>query len=263
VEEMEAAIVFSRQEQFGAVCAEITLDRPDKGNALTRQMLEQLDSIVSQIAADCDIRVVLLRGRGRFFCTGGDIEAWSALSPLEMERDWILYGIEVFERLAALPQPVIAVISGHALGGGLELALSADLRIATKAAKFGSPEVTLGMISGWMGIRRLAETIGVSRARHLALLGSPIAANVALEWGLITGLADDADDLERQVNEWLERLCSNAPAAMALTKGILASVHTDLRYHHASAAGQAISTEDCKEGVRAFREKRKPVFRNR
>ncbi len=260
---MEAAIVFSRQEQFGAVSAEITLDRPDKGNALTRQMLEQLDLIVSQIAADRDIRVVVLRGRGRFFCTGGDIEAWSALSPLEMERDWILYGIQVFERLAALPQPVIAVISGHALGGGLELALSADLRIATKAVKFGSPEVTLGMISGWMGIRRLAETIGVSRARHLTLLGSPIAANVALEWGLITGLADDADDLERQLNGWLERLCSNAPAAMALTKGILASVHTDLRSHHASAAGQALSTEDCKEGVRAFREKRKPVFRNR
>jgi enoyl-CoA hydratase len=260
---MESEIVFSRNERSGAVCAEITLNRPDKGNALTMPMLQQLDSIVSEIEADRDIRAVVLRARGRFFCTGGDIEAWSALSPLEMERDWILYGIKVFERLAALPQPVIAAISGHALGGGLELALAADLRIAAKSAKFGSPEVTLGMISGWMGICRLAEMIGASRARHLTLLGTPITADVALDWGLITALADDAEDLERQLNGWVERLCANAPAAMALTKRILATAHADLRQHHASAAGQALSTEDCKEGVRAFREKRKPVFRNK
>ena len=260
---MESEIVFSCNERFGAVCAEIALNRPGKGNALTMPMLQQLDSIISEIEADRDIRAVVIRGGGRFFCTGGDIEAWSALSPLEMERDWILYGIKVLERLAALPQPVIAAISGHALGGGLELALAADLRIAMKSAKFGSPEVTLGMISGWMGIRRLAETIGVGRARHLTLLGTPVTANVALDWGLITALADDAEDLERQLEAWLERLCANAPAAMALTKGILATAHADLRYHHAGAAGQALSTEDCKEGVRAFREKRKPVFRNR
>ncbi|HZQ51081.1 MAG TPA: enoyl-CoA hydratase/isomerase family protein [Bryobacteraceae bacterium] len=260
---MESEIVFSRKEQFGAAYTEITLNRPDKGNAITVQMLQQLDSALSDIQADRDIRAVVLRARGRFFCTGGDIEAWSALSPLEMERDWILYGIRVFECLAALPQPVIAAISGHALGGGLELALAADLRIAVKPAKFGSPEVTLGMIAGWMGIRRLAETIGVSRARHLTLLGTPITADTALNWGLITALADDADDLERQVNVWLERLCANGPVAMALTKGILATVHADLRQHHASAAGQALSTEDCNEGVQAFREKRKPVFRNR
>jgi enoyl-CoA hydratase/carnithine racemase len=260
---MESGILFTRKEQFGAVVAEITLNRPDKGNALTRQMLGQLDSVATDIAADRDIRAVVIRARGRFFCTGGDIEAWSALSRPEMERDWILYGIAVFERIATLPQPVIAAMSGHTLGGGLELALSADLRIAVKAAKFGSPEVTLGMISGWMGIQRLVETVGMSRARHLTLLGSPITATVAFEWGLITGLADDADDLEHQLNGWLERLCSNAPVAMALTKGVLAAAHTDSRQHHATAAGQALSTEDCKEGVRAFREKRRPVFRNR
>jgi enoyl-CoA hydratase len=180
-----------------------------------------------------------------------------------MGRDWILYGIHVFERLAALPQPVIAVISGHALGGGLELAMAADLRLAIKSAKLGSPEVTLGMISGWMGVRRLAEVIGVARASHLTLLGAPITAELAFDWGLITGLADDDNDLERQLNGWLERLCANAPGAMALTKGILATMHADLRHHHASAAAQALSTEDCDEGVRAFREKRKPVYRNR
>jgi enoyl-CoA hydratase/carnithine racemase len=260
---MESEIVFSRREQFGVTCGEIILNRPDKGNALTMQMLEHLRSIVSEIEADRELRAVVIRARGRFFCTGGDIEAWSSLAADEIERDWIPYGIEVFQRLAALPQPVIAALSGHALGGGLELAAAADLRIAVKSAKLGSPEVTLGMISGWMGIRRLAELIGAGRARHLTLLGTPISAETALDWGLITGLADDVDDLERQLNDWLGRLCSNGPAAMALTKGILATMHADLRQHHASAAAQALSTEDCKEGVRAFREKRKPIYKNR
>jgi len=262
---MESEILFSRKSMFGVTCAEITLNRPGKGNAITMAMIRQLDSILSEIEADRigDIRAVVIRGQGRFFCTGGDIESWGELSPLEMGRTWILRGIEALSRLAALPQPVIAAITGHALGGGLELALSADLRIAVKSAKLGTPEVTLGMISGWMGVRRLSEIVGVSRARHLTLLGTPITADVALDWGLITAVAEDGEDLERQLNGWLERLCANGPAAMALTKGILATAHTDLREHHATAAGQALATGDCQEGVRAFREKRNPVFRNR
>ncbi len=260
---MEPEILYSLREQKGAVWAEITLNRPDKGNALTIPMLERLAAIVATIHSEQTVRAVVIRGSGRFFCTGGDIQAWGALSPLEMGRDWILRGIEVFDRIAALPQPVIAVLSGHALGGGLELAMTADLRIAIRPAKLGSPEVGLGIISGWMGIRRLAELIGVARARHMMLLGTPITADRALEWGLITALAEDPADLEQQLGAWLERLCANAPAAMALTKGILATMHQDLPHHHASAAAQAASTEDCKEGVRAFLEKRKPVFRNR
>jgi len=260
---MESEVIFLRKEQGAAVYGEIILNRPEKGNALNRRMLEQLDSIVSRIESDRELRAVVIRARGRFFCTGGDIEAWGSLSPNDMGRDWILYGIHVFERLATLPQPVIAAVSGHALGGGLELALAADLRIAVQSAKFGSPEVTLGMISGWMGIRRLAETIGVARARHLMLLGAPILATEALDWGLITALAQDADDLERQLGSWLEMLSANGPVALALTKGLLSSMHADLRQHHASAAAQALSTEDCAEGLRAFREKRKPVFHNR
>lgn len=260
---MESEIFFSRHEQYGVAWGEITLNRPDKGNALTMAMLHQLASIVSEIEADRGLRAIVLRAHGRFFCTGGDIEAWGGLTPDQMGRDWILYGIDVFQRLAALPQPVIAALSGHTLGGGLELAMAADLRIAVRAAKIGSPEVTLGIISGWMGIRRLSELIGVARARHITLLGKPITAEQALDWGLITALAEDADDLERQLNSWIETLCSNAPAAMALTKGILATMHADLRHQHASAAAHALATEDCKEGVRAFVEKRKPVYRNK
>jgi len=260
---MEQEIVVERRDRGGLAWAEIRLNRPEKGNALTMAMVDRLGAIVDEIARDREIRAVVVRATGRFFCTGGDIEAWGRLSPHDMGRDWILRGIDVFERLAALPQPVIAALTGHALGGGLELALAADLRIAVKAAKLGVPEATLGIIPGWMGTRRLAELIGPARARHLLLLGSPIPAAQACEWGLVTALAEDEADLFAQVEAWLDRLLANAPSAMALIKGLLGTLHPDLRHHHASAAAQAAGTEDCREGVRAFIEKRKPVFRNR
>jgi len=261
--ETEPQILYTRMEQDGAAWAEITLNRPEKGNALTMPMVERLAGMVASIEADRSLRAVVIRGRGRFFCTGGDIAAWGALSPREMARDWILPGIEMLDRIASLPQPVIAAISGHALGGGLELALAADLRIAVRSAKLGEPEAGLGMIPGWMGVGRLVETVGAARARHITLLGLPITATQALDWGLITAVAEDAADLETQLASWLARLCANAPASMALTKGIFASLHRDLRHHHAAASAEAAGTEDCREGVRAFLEKRKPVFHNR
>ena len=251
------------RQRGSARIAEIWLDRPEKGNALTLGMIERLGSIAEDLTHDHDTRVVVLRARGRSFCTGGDIAAWGRLTPHEMERDWLLRGSSVFARLAALPQPIIAVISGHALGGGLELALAADLRIAVGTATLGCPEVTIGMIPGWMGTGRLAELIGPARARHLLLLGTAIPAAEAYDWGLVTALAEDEADLEAQLDAWLDRLLANAPVAMALAKGILGDMHDDLAQQHASAAAQAASTEDCREGVRAFLEKRPPVFRNR
>jgi enoyl-CoA hydratase/carnithine racemase len=165
--------------------------------------------------------------------------------------------------IAELTQPVIAAISGHALGGGLELALMADLRVGVKAARLGTPEVGLGMISGWTGVRRLSETIGTARARELTLLGSPISAEKAYEWGLLNALAEDTVAMDRQIEAWLDQLLSNSPAAMALTKSLLGTMHAGLDLHHAAAAGLARSTADCNEGIAAFRAKRKPAFRNR
>src|SRR5580704_1337637 len=141
---MESEVIFLRKEQGSAIYGEIVLNRPEKGNALNRKMLEQMDSIISQIESDRELRSVVIRARGHFFCTGGDIDAWGSLSPNEMGRDWLLCGLRVFERLAALPQPVIAAVSGRGLGGGLELAPIADLRIAVKAAKSGPRQETLG-----------------------------------------------------------------------------------------------------------------------
>jgi enoyl-CoA hydratase len=256
-------VSLERPPRGDVVVAEIWLNRPDKGNALTMAMIERLGEIADELGSDRDVRVVVLRGRGRFFCTGGDIGAWGSLPPVEMGRDWIRRGSDVFTKIATLPQPVIAAINGHALGGGLELAMAADLRVAVDGTLLGCPEATIGMIAGWMGTGRLAELIGPARARHLLLLGAPVPASQALDWGLVTALAGDTADLDALVAAWVERLAANGPAAMALIKQLVEGLHRDLRDEHATAVIRAAATEDCREGVRAFREKRPPVFRNR
>lgn len=205
------------------VCLSIIAENPSKVDGIKISLLDSQYEIAMRPRLPPGVRMY----------TGDDFNYDDLIAGDEHGYSHALLG--VFDPLAEL-----AAASVRFLGGGLELALAADLRIAVKSAKFGSPEVTLGMISGWMGIRRLAEMIGVSRARHLTLLGAPITADIALSWGLITAIADDADDFERQLNGWLERLCANGPVAMALTKGVLATAHTDLRHHHASAAAQAL-----------------------
>lgn len=243
--------------------AEIILDRPEKGNSLTIPMVQRLGALVGELAADRELRVVFLRGRGRFFCTGGDIGSWGRLTPHEMARDWIEPGIAMLRQLAALPQPVVALINGHALGGGLELAMAADLRIALEGARLGMPEVNLGMIPAWMGVRRLAETIGVARARQMALLGWPITAREALDYGLVNAVAADEAALEQLVSEWRTKLCANAPISMSSLKAMFAGMHRNEDHYYASVAAHLVATEDCREGVAAFLEKRPPVFTNR
>lgn len=260
---MQATVLYEEKKRSGGEWAEITLNRPNKGNALTLPMLDEIERCVQGLKTARNIRALVLRGNGRFFCTGGDVEGWGALTPNEMSNQWALRGIQVLEAIAALSQPVIAAISGHALGGGLELALMADLRVAVKPAKLGTPEVGLGMIAGWTGVCRLSEIVGVARARELTLLGSPISAEKAYVWGLLNALADNSGAMEIQIEAWLDQIFANSAAAMALTKSLLQTMHADFRLHHAAAAGLARSTEDSSEGIAAFRAKRKPVFRNR
>jgi enoyl-CoA hydratase/carnithine racemase len=256
-------VTSSRVDTENGVLFEIHLNRPNKGNALTLEMLAELRKLIHAIQRDRDIRVVILRGAGKFFCTGGDIQEWGQMAPSEMAEDWILPGIDVFNALAALPQPVIAAMHGHAFGGGLELALAADLRVAAPGIKIGTPEVRLGMIAGWGGIRRLSEMVGVSRARYLTLTGAPIAAETALEWGLVHSVSARTDSFDEEVRALAGTIAKNAPIAMHITKGLLSTMHQDLRYAHAAAVSQTAATEDCKEGTAAFREKRSATFRNK
>lgn len=260
---MDKEVLFREVELSEGKIAEIVLNRPEKGNALNFAMLDAISSFCAPLAQNKAVRAVILRGNGKFFCTGGDIKDWGSLTPVEMGQRWILRGMEVLDQLASLPQPVIAAMNGSTLGGGLELALAADLRVAVQGIKIGMPEVGLGMIAGWGGVRRLAETIGMTRAREFLLLGAPIPAEKAEAWGLVHAVAENTAAMDAQVQGWLKKLLVNAPIAMALTKDLLKTLHADMRPAFAAAVERAAATEDCQEGVRAFLEKRKPHYRNR
>src|SRR5438128_7771647 len=148
--------------------ATITLNRPEKLNAMDPPMLTQLEQVCQELERDTNVRVVLLTGAGtRAFSAGADITAWSSLQPLEMWRWWIRNGHRVFERVARLPQPVIAVLNGLAFGGGFELALAADLRIAAEQTQLALPETGIGTITGGGGTERLPAVIGTARAKAM------------------------------------------------------------------------------------------------
>ncbi len=247
------------------VVATITLDRPAKLNALTPAMLDQLGEIATGIDRDHDVRVVLLTAAGeRAFCSGADIDAWSRLSPVDFWRRWIRDGHVVYDRLAQLRQPMIAVIGGLALGGGLELALTADIRVAEQQATFGLPEVGVGIVAGWSGIDRLVGLIGPSRTKMLGLTGDPVDAAEAARIGLVDVTCGTGEGLDT-AHRLAQRIGSRAPIAVQLTKQLVGAVQGEGRAAamDAMAGGLAMNTADCREGVASFREKRSPEFGNR
>ncbi len=242
--------------------AVITLNRPAKLNALTPAMLNQLQDIAGRIDHDHEIRVVLLTAAGdRAFCSGADIDAWSQLAPVDMWRRWIRDGHVVFDRLAQLRQPMIAVIGGLAFGGGLELALTADIRVAERQAKLGLPEVSVGIVPGWSGVDRLVRLIGPSRTKMLALTGDPIDAAEAARIGLVDLTCETGKGLAA-ARRLAERIGNRAPIAVQLTKQIVAAAQGEGRAAaiEAMAGAFAINTADCREGIASFREKRTPEF---
>ena len=237
--------------------ATVTLNRPDKLNALNGEMLARLDGIADELDRANDVRVVLLTGTGKPFCVGADILEWSSLSPLEMGRRWIRDGHRIFERYARLPQPLIAVLNGYTFGGGLELALAADLRLAGAGVQLSFPEVKLGIIPGWGGTQRLPALIGPSRAKQMIFSGARIDAAVAEGWGLVNEVVA-GEELLARAQQLAGEIAANGPVAVQLTKQLIDG--GEMASIEALAGSLASYTADAQEGVAAFRERRTPTF---
>lgn len=248
--------------------ATITLNRPEKLNALSLAMLEQIEAAIATLENNRDVRVVIVTGAGeRAFCVGADINAWEQLiadDPLAMWRVWDRTGHRVFERLARLHVPTLAAINGLALGGGLELALACDLRLAAEHAEFAMPEVKIGTQPGWLGSQRLPALIGVARAKQMIFTGARISARLAEQWGLVNEVVP-REQLGARVRALANEIASNAPLAVQFAKTLVDAAvgrGTELALEGLAAA-LAATTRDGKEGPAAFREKRAPKFEGR
>ena len=242
--------------------ATLTLARPDKLNALDAALIAALGEAADRIDDDPAIRVAILTGEGRAFCAGGDIAAWGGLKPLDMGQSWVRKGHRAFDRLARLKVPLIAALNGHTLGGGLELAATADFRLCETQAKLGLPETGIGMVPGWSGTQRLVTRFGGRTVRRLALTGEIVTAGQALELGIVDEVVPTGGVMAAAAT-WAERILSRGPAAVTITKQLINAAETEDRAAALEIlAGALVSTtDDVREGVAAFREKRKPVFR--
>jgi len=241
--------------------ATVTLDRPEKLNALTLEMLDELSGIAARLDEERSLRCAIVTGAGdRAFCVGADVRAWSALEPLDMWRTWVKRGHQVFEQWARLRLPVIAAINGHALGGGLELAAAADVRVAAIGASFGLPEASIGAVPGWSGTQRLVKLIGPTRVKYLALTGRRIDAAEAYRLGLIAEPAS-ADAL-RAARAIADDICRLAPVSVQLAKQLVdAGAGEGLAAAlEAMAGGLAASTEDAREGKASFAQRRTATY---
>ena len=249
---------------FEGPCARLTLKRADKLNALDRPMIDALLDGARAIEASTDARVAILSGEGKAFCAGGDIGAWGGLPPLEMWRDWTRAGHRAFEALARLRVPLIVVLTGHAFGGGLELAAVGDIRIAERGIKLGLPESGLGMAPGWSGTQRLVRRFGASVVRRMALTGEIFLAEQGLPLGLVDEVVAESHGLTRATAVAAD-ISRRGPLAVQMVKAMInAAEGEDPDAPIEGLAGAlAAYTHDLAEGVAAFRGKRAPSFTGR
>jgi enoyl-CoA hydratase/carnithine racemase len=249
---------------FEGPLANLTLKRAEKLNALDRPMIDALANAARAIEASRDVRVAILSGEGKAFCAGGDIAAWSSLPALEMWRDWTRAGHRAFEALARLRVPLIAALTGHAFGGGLELAAVADIRIAETGIKLGLPESGLGMAPGWSGTQRLVRRFGPSVVRRMALAGAMFTAEEALALGLVDEVTEQGAGLAR-AKIVAGEIAKRGPVAVQMVKAMINVAEGEDRDAPIEGLAGALTalTEDLSEGVAAFRAKRAPKFAGR
>lgn len=245
----------------GAV-ATLTVARPDKLNALDIDMLKALASACDEVEANSAVRAVVLTGEGKAFSAGGDIKAWGGMTPDEFGHAWVRFGHRVFERLAGLRMPVIAALNGHVLGGGLELAACADIRIAESQIRIGMPETGLGMVPGWSGTQRLVRRFGAQAVRRMVLGGEVFSADEGCALGLVDRVVSTGAALGEAM-AYAQKVAARGPAALEISKLMMAVANGEDNGAAVEALGSMLvaKTGDLKEGVAAFTQKRSATFK--
>lgn len=241
----------------------ITINRPAALNALSSEVLTDLNLVLDEVEKHEDIRVVIVSGQGdKAFVAGADIKEMDQMSPIQ-GFEYMTYANDTFTRLSDLTQPTIAVLNGYALGGGLELALSTDIRIGFEKTMVGFPEVGLGIIPGFAGTQRMSRLIGTSKTKELIYTARIVKGNEAYDLGILNKLVP-AEELLSSAEELAKSIMKNAPLAVEKAKHVI-QVGSELPLKNAirletEAEALLFSTEDKVEGMRAFVEKRKAVF---
>ena len=258
-------MAFVELEKKGAVGV-ITMNRPEALNALNDQVLQDLDGVLDQVERDEEILVVVLTGAGRSFVAGADIGQMAGFTAVEAKAFGV-YGNQVFLKLENLTKPTIAAVNGFALGGGCELCMACDIRLASEKAKFGQPEVGLGITPGFGGTQRLARIVGTAHAMELILTAKTIRAEDALALGLVTHVYP-AEELMDKALELANAIAANAQIAVrqskaAIRRGLQTDMATGAAFE-SEAFALCFATEDQKDAMRAFVNKEKITsFKNR
>jgi len=252
-------LLYEKREGIGY----IKVNRPEKMNALNRTVMEELRACFDSIGTDDEVQVVILTGAGeKAFIAGADINELAVQTPLQ-GKETSLFGQRIFDGIENLGKPVIAAVNGYALGGGCELAMACTLRIASDNARFGQPEVKLGIIPGYAGTQRLARIVGKGRALELILSGEPITAQEAYRIGLVNQVVA-AKDLIPSAETLARKIMANGPLAVKLALEAvnhgMEMTQKEGEFLEATLFGLCCATADMKEGTRAFLEKRPAKF---
>ncbi len=254
---------FLKVEQKDKI-AILTLNRPEIMNALNFPLLKELNHFITEANFDKDIRVIIITGAGeKAFCAGADLKERRTMSPEEVKR-YIFTIRTTFTAVEYLPKPVIAAVNGVALGGGTELALACDMRIASKNATMGLTETSLAIIPGAGGTQRLARAVGKGKAKEMIFLAKRISADEAYEIGLVNKVVEPEKLMDEAIS-WAERICENGPLALeqaklAINYGTETDIFTGLAFE-TQCYNVLIPTKDRLEGLQAFKEKRKPQYK--